>query len=63
MSFVPGETEFHQLCVFIGQKRILDNLPDSGLHQGRQNLPEEGGGPQGMVLSTEGGRGEPTLTN
>ena len=58
-----GETEFHQLCVFIGQKGIPDNLPDSGLHQGGQDLPEEGGGPQGMVLSTKGGRGEPMLTN
>lgn len=58
-----GETEFHHLCVFIGQKGIPDNLPDSWIHQGRQDLSEKGRGPEGMVLFTEGGRRETRGTN
>ena len=56
MSFVPGEIEFHHLCVFTGQKRIPDNLSVSWINQGRKDLFEKGRGPEGMVLFTEGGR-------
>ena len=56
MSFVPGETEFHHLCVFTGQKRVPDNLSVSWINQGRKDLFEKGRGAEGMVLFTEGGR-------
>ena len=51
-----GETELNHFRLLTGQERLLDNLSDSGIDQGRKDLFEEGRGSPGLVLITQGGR-------
>ena len=59
--FVAGKAKLDHLRVAAGQERLPHHLPHAGLHQGGEDLSQEGGGAQGVVLSPQGQYGDQSV--